>query len=74
MLKRESEGCKMGISIVNCLKLLMLILMKLINGTYLFHRICVQKILNSPKLAQVFVGRKLQIFYTYGTVSSRSSN
>lgn len=72
MLKRKSEGCKVRISIVNWLKLLMLILMKLINGTNLFHRICVQKILNSVKLAQVFVGRKF--FYTYGTVYSRSSN
>lgn len=40
----------------------MLILMKWINVINLFHRICLQKILISPKLVHVFVRRNLQFF------------
>lgn len=37
-----------------------------------FHRICVEVRFISPKLAQIFVRSKLELFNTYGIVAPRS--
>lgn len=45
---------------------------KKFNGTSFFHRICVEVRFISPKLAQIFVRSKLELFNTYGIVAPRS--